>query len=259
MYAEERRLHILRLLRENKRVDVADLAEEMALSSETIRRDLREMEAEGLLKRTHGGAILRSIQDERPETPLMQRKMDNHELKAAIARKAASFVGNGDIVAMDNSSTVSGMLQFIPREHRITIVTNSVAIMVDILSRGECEWTCVSLGGVLSPHSNAAFGQLTLEALAHFRPNKLFMSCGALDDTGRTTEGNLNDSELKKALAACSQTTYLLADATKFGRVGAVNGIDIDDCDYLITNSGLDRQWLPYLEDKSVEVIFDTE
>lgn len=259
MYAEERRASILELLRHRRRVGVSLLAEQMAASQETIRRDLREMEAEGLLKRTHGGAILPDVPDERPETPIMQRKSQNFLLKDGIARKAAGFVKNGDVVAIDNSTTVFCLLRHMPRDFHLTIISNSVPVLAEIMTMQHCEWTCTSLGGVMHRHSSSTFGPLAYEALGHFRPNKLFMSCGAIDVDGRLTEGNLHDAEMKRALIACSQTTFLLADETKFGKIGVVNGPDASELDYLVTNASINRKRLEALRDKDVKIVFDTK
>ena len=259
MFAEERRQYIQIALRKNRRVDVAMLAAEMEMSLETIRRDLRELEADGLLKRTHGGAILAPAPDQEMEQPLLQRKSVNHDKKFRIAGRAASFVRDKDVVAIDNSSTAALLLHHIPRQYNITIVTNSISLVVDILSLADCNWTCVALGGVARAISNSTFGSPALTTLANFRPHKLFASCAGVDGSGTLTEGNLDDAEMKRALLRCSQVKFLLADDAKFGRLSAVNSAGINDFDYLVTNSTADPNRLGFLQDSRVRLLYDTD
>lgn len=259
MYAEERRQHILTVLRQLKRVDVADLAEQLNTSPETIRRDLREMEAENSLKRTHGGAIYIGEHKQRREAPLSHRKSLNFESKRKIARVAATLIEDGDVVAIDNSTTTFCMLEFIPLHFKLTIVTNSIPLVSEALSMADSEWTCICLGGVASKHSFSTTGSMTASAIGHFRPSKLFMSCAGIDADGNLTEGNLPDTEIKRELIGRSRQKYLLADAAKLGWYSAMVEGNIAEFDCLITNHGADRGMLSFVAERGVKVMLDNE
>ncbi len=258
MYAEERRQRIRELLELNKRVDVAELAEMMGSSPETIRRDLREMEVGGLLRRTHGGAIAIAETRRRSEIHIQSRKAINFRLKAAVAKRAAEFVEDGDVIAIDNSSTAYCLLEYLPRHYKITVLTNSIQVILEILSFSGCSWTCVSLGGVLHHNYTSTYGFLACRTLDYLRPDKLFMSCFGVDGDGSMTEGNLKDVEIKLAMLGRSRVSYLLLDEMKWGRVGTAVTGPVSKVDYIVTNSGADRQKMEFLSRMDVELLFDT-
>lgn len=256
MYAEERRIKIYDLLKETRRVDVAELSEMFKASLETIRRDLREMEADGLLRRTHGGAIIMDKPKTENDMPVVFRKTLNSELKDDIARAAVTHINDGDIVALDNSTTALCLLKFIPKEYKITLVTNSIQSILEAMSINDGEWNCISLGGMVNPRSYSTVGFIASNALSFFRPNILFMSCAGLDENGRLTEGSMSGVEIKRELIKCSQKKVLLLDATKWGLVGGVAEAEIEEIDVLITNESCDKKRLEFLRDKRIDIRF---
>ena len=256
MYAEERRIKIYDLLKQTKRVDVADLSDRFAASLETIRRALREMESDGLLRRTHGGAIIMDKPKTENDMPVVFRKTLNSDLKDEIARLAVTHIHDGDIVALDNSTTALCLLKFIPREYKITLVTNSIQSILEAMSMTECEWSCICLGGMVNPRSYSTVGFIASNCLGFFRPNILFMSCAGLDERGRLTEGSISGVEIKRELIRCSQKKVLLLDATKWGLVSGVAEADIEEMDLLITNEAYEKDKLEYLRGKRIEIRF---
>lgn len=259
MYAEERRARIGDILRQNQRVTVAVLARTLAATPETIRRDLRELEANGVLKRTHGGAICGRDWKSCPEISILARKTINHEAKTRIARAAAAFVEDGDVIAIDNSTTAFRMLDFIPRSRTLTIVTNSIMLVTEALSLAASAWTCVCLGGVVNRGNLSTIGSLAHAAAAAFAPDKLFMSCAGLDAEGRLTEGNLHDVEMKREFIRLSQRKFLLVDSAKLGQTSPVIEEDVGVMDCVVTNADADRKTLAMLRKKHVAVVLDTE
>lgn len=256
MYAEERRMHILELLKSKKRVDVAELAEKLAISPETARRDLNELEIRGLLQRTHGGAIHVDSHAAPPFLSLHARRNINAEQKREIAMAAAAHVRDGDVIAIDNSTTVCAMLQFIPAGHTLTVITYSLHAVMEIAARPECDWDCIFLGGTVNFKQLSVHGMLATNSLANFKPAKFFMSCAGIDGDGQLTESNLDDAEIKCELLKRSRRVYLLADESKFGRVASVNQGTIKDVGCLITNSATDRKKTAFLAETSVEVLY---
>ena len=259
MYVEERRLHILELLKKKRRVDVSDLADKLNTSPETIRRDLNEMEADGFLKRTHGGAIYRGEDTARPLIPVMGRRDINHEMKRSVARVAAFYVDDGDVIAIDNSTTACRILEFIPASYRLTVITYSLQVVMDMVSGGNGGWNCICLGGSVHNDNLSTHGILTTNALSLFQPHKLFMSCAGVGQDGLITEGALMETEIKRELILCCQKTFLLVDGTKWGQIGSVNEGTVDDLDFLITNAGVDPAKLAFLADRKVRVLFDDD
>lgn len=259
MYVAERRSHILELLKKDKRVDVSALAERLGASPETIRRDLNEMEAEGFLVRTHGGAIYLGKNESRPLIPFLPRQAINHDKKTRLGRVAARFVESGDVIAIDNSTTAGCILDHIPTHLRITVITYSLPVVLDVTSRPECQWSCICLGGMVNVKNMSTHGLLTNNDLSYFNPKKLFMSCAGIDENGLMTEGELIESEIKRELIQRSRKRYLLIDDSKWGQVGAVNEGDVTQIDCLITNAAADRAKLAPLLDRGVNILFDDE
>lgn len=256
MYAEERRIKIYDMLKQTKRVDVADLSERFNASLETIRRDLRDMEADGLLRRTHGGAIIMDKLKTENDIPVVFRKTINLELKDEIARVAATHVSDGDIVALDNSTTALRVLKFIPKEYKITLVTNSIQSILEAMAMNERDWTCICLGGMVNPRSYSTAGFIASASLNFFRPNILFMSCAGLDEKGRLTEGSMSGVEIKRELIRCSQKKVLLFDAAKWDLVGGIAEAEIEEMDLLITNASSEKEKLDFLRDKHISIHF---
>lgn len=256
MYAEERRLHILELLKERKRVEVAELAELLAISPETVRRDLNELEIRGLLQRTHGGAIYVDRQSVPPFLSLQARRDINAERKRQIAMAAVPHVADGDVIAIDNSTTVGTMLRFIPVSLTLTIVSYSLYAVMEIAARPDCDWNCILLGGTVNFKQMSLYGLLATNSLGNFKPAKLFMSCAGIDRDGQLTEGNLDDAEMKCELIKRSRRIFLLADESKFGRIGSVNQGTLDDVDCLITNRGLAPENAAILAERRIQVLY---
>ncbi len=256
MYVEERRQHILALLKRKKRVDVTDLAGKLDASPETIRRDLNEMEADGFLKRTHGGAIYLGGCTSRPLLSLLSRRDVNYEQKSAIAQFAANFVENGDVIVIDNSTTAGRMVDFIPADIQLTVISYSLQFIMEAAVKPDCQWTCIDLGGVVNPNNLSVHGMLTTNALELFRPKKLFMSCAGIAPGGQMTEGSLLDSGIKRALLRSCQERFLLIDGGKWGQVGVVNEGNAVDLDCLITNSGVEQAHLAFAKGSELRILF---
>lgn len=258
MYAEERHLKILEILKAEKRVSVNALAQQLEISKESIRRDLRDMETHGFLKRTHGGAIISEQTTKDDELPAGFRKTINMEKKNLIAKKAVSLIEDEDIIVLDNSTTAGCMVKYLPRHYKLTIITNSLQTMLEIFSITDSAWVCVCLGGVLRRKSNATLGFLARNTFSFFRPTKMFMSCAGIDKNGLMTEGNISEVEVKLDFIQHSDQKFLLMDDTKFGgQTGTVNEGGISSMDILITNASVDRRKLEYLRRHDIKILFD--
>lgn len=259
MFAEERRQLILDFLKQKKRVDVADLAEELSTSPETIRRDLNEMETAGLLKRTHGGAILQNDIASYTLRPLDSRRVINADKKARIAKAAAGLVENGDVIAIDNSTTACRVVDHIPADFKLTVVTYSLQVIYDIARMNNSQWTCISLGGIVNMANMSTHGLLTSNALNFFQPRKFFMSCAGVSPEGLLTEGALLEAETKRELMRCSQKIILMVDDSKWGKTGVVNEGDISGVDCLVINAETEMEKVAIPPGGKLRILFDRE
>lgn len=248
MYSHERKAKIIDLLKSQSSVSVNILADMLHTSRETIRRDLKELESEGILTRTHGGAISKS--NSRPvgtsakygdtvlnnEYPFALRHVRNIPEKKVIAEKAASFIENRDTIFIDNSSTTLFLLDYIPREMHLTIITNSIKVLLEAAKLESPNLSLISLAGFYNCNNYSLYGTRTIKSAEDFFPNKSFISCTGVTLENRLTDISLNEVDTKKALIAKSKETYLLADHTKFEINGPFYLSDFDAIDYIVTD-----------------------
>ena len=248
MYSHERKAKIIDLLKAQSSVSVNILADMLHTSKETIRRDLKELESEGLLTRTHGGAITngnsRSVGASAKygdtvlnnEYPFALRHVRNIPEKKMIARRAAAFIENRDTIFIDNSSTTLFLMDYIPREIHLTIITNSIKVLLEAAKLENPNLSLISLAGFYNCNNYSVYGTRTIKSAEDFFPNKSFISCTGVTLENRLTDISLNEVDTKKALMSKSKETYLLADHTKFEINGPFYLSDFDAIDYIVTD-----------------------
>lgn len=228
-FKEERRTRILEILEQEQRVEVGDLAQRFGVSEDTVRRDLRDLGVQGLVRKTHGGA-LRHIASAPPyETRLAQAS----DVKNAIGREAAALVEEGDSIIIDSGTTTLSLAQSISVNH-LRVLTNSVEIARVFVERPEYE--LILLGGRYDHVHRELVGPATVEQLARYRVDKLFMGMTALDRENGVTDVSEADAALKRAMIQVSQQVIGLADHTKIGRVSFSWVVPASEIDILITD-----------------------
>lgn len=256
MHSEERRQKIYDMLKVQKIMDVSALSKKLSVSCETIRRDLNHLEKNELIKRTHGGAmILPSSENKNKELTIHFRKTINLDQKKVLAKKAASFISDNDVILLDNSTTAASIIPFLPRTYHLTIITNSIQTMFELYNVTNSEWNCICLGGILRRKTCSTVGFLANNALSYLRPDKMFMSCAGIDANGQMTEGNIDEVEIKTAMIKSSKTKFILMDETKYGNIGSFNGENIDQMNYLITNFESADKYKNQLKNNNIEII----
>ena len=256
MFPSERRAKILQAINDKGHLDVNTLADKVGVSRETIRRDLKAMELEGLLKRARGGAIACEDIGSGYEMPVSFRATFHPELKDSLCKKAASFIKEGDLIIIDNSSTALGLIKYLPKEYHLTIITNSIQCLLQYYECGKHNWTCVSLGGILREKTFSTFGYIAEQALAQFRPNKVFISCTGINADYQVTDGTIDEFSLKQNMVRLGQEVFLLIDKTKFNKSGIIALCDVSDVDYIITNASLDAEQAEFIGKCNTKVIY---
>ncbi len=186
------------------------VSQEMGLSEDTIRRDLRELAQEGLLQRVHGGAL--------PASPASVNFAGREQLassaKTAIGRVAAAMLQPDQVVFMDGGTTTRELVRHIRRDLRATIVTHSPTIAVELT--GHTAIDVILLGGRLFKHSIVSVGAATIEAISRVRADIFFMGVtGIHPDVGLST-GDLEEAHVKRAMSEASAETIVLVTSEKF-------------------------------------------
>jgi len=211
MLQNERQEEILKILKQNRSATVRALAQKLYVSDATVRRDLMEMQNLGLLKRSHGGAVLLENAD---EISIFVRMNENADEKERTATNALKYLPNDfETVFLDSSSTVLALAQRMDLSQK-TVVTNGLQTAAQ-LARGR-GIRLILTGGNVSPTGTSVRGSWTNTQLREFRFDLALVSCAAFDEEG-AFETSLEQREIKRAVFRRAKRKILLADHTKYG------------------------------------------
>jgi len=233
MLTSDRHRRILELLEQGGSVTLPALRAVLPVTGMTLWRDLAALEAQGRLRRVRGGAVRT---DRAVEPAFGQKARRALEHKRGIAAKAAAlFAGDGDVLILEGGTTVAELLPCL-KAARLTVLTNSLPILARA-NAGHRHLALHASGGMLSPVSGNFVGP---EAVAFFkrrRARTFFMSATGLDPaTGRLTDPNPVEIEVKRAMAAAAARVVLLLDAGKLGVVSAEEVLPLRSVDVIITD-----------------------
>lgn len=236
--APYRRARIAQMLREGRRVRVADLVREFGVTDTSIRRDLAILEADGVLLRVHGGAVPRPGEDgPRPVTDRMRLRLAE---KQRIGEAAARLIGPGEIILFDSGTTTLQVASHIPPELRttgmLTIITNSLRLAEEVLS-----WPApnlILLGGLCIPDYQAIVGAQALEQLEHVMVDKVFLGIDGLTMADGATTADILMAQINRRMAECARQLILVSDSSKLGRAGFEPIVQINQIHRLVTDTG---------------------
>ena len=250
MFAEERKLKIIELLNQNKKVTVAELVNLFNVSSATIRSDLRELSDKGQIIRTHGGAIIESGAGFEPDTE--QKRDLNLAAKQQIARLAIELIDNGDTVIFDTGTTTMELAKLLSHRQRIVAVTNDLEIARVLEEMNSVN--VVLLGGELRRNFHCTVGAAGIKMLAQLSVDKAFMGTNSLSITNGASTPNIQQAEIKKAMIASAKQVVLLCSHRKLGRDSFARFASVDQIDTLIIEK-IDPSEKIEFEERDVEVL----
>jgi DeoR family glycerol-3-phosphate regulon repressor len=235
MILSRRHAEILRMLREEGAVSIADLATRLGVSLETVRRDVKPLADDGSLVRMHGAV---GLAGQGGEAPFERRMRENAAAKRAIARHVAAGISDGESVMLDTGTTTSFLARELLGHRRLTVVTNSSDIARTLATvNGNRVYMA---GGELRSDSGAAFGVSALEFISRFSVDHAVISVGAVDAEG-LMDYDLEESEFARTVLSRGSRRVAVTDHTKFGRRGLVRVCAFDGVSALVT----DRQPRP--------------
>ena len=254
MYAEERRSKILTHLETAGRVDSAELARLFHTSRETIRRDILALKQQGLLIQTHGGAIALEKGEAWHNLPLSLRQLRNTPEKNALCSFAASFIRAFDVLYLDNSTTVAGLLPCLPKAMELTILTNSLKLALESVKYENSRWQIINIGGHFSGKTLSSGGFLATENIRMFRPMKAYLSCQAIDESMQVLDALSDELGLKRYVVSCSQQRFLLVDHTKLNQKGVASFATAGDFTHIVTSTDADKAFVARLQETGAKV-----
>jgi DeoR/GlpR family transcriptional regulator of sugar metabolism len=241
---EPRRQQILKLLEDTGTINVNELAERFRVSLVTIRNDLDDLEKEGLLQRTFGGAIFshRSRFNKSFRERIQQQRDENR----AVATAALGYIKEGDTIILDAGTTTLALAQLLKeRSMSVFVITCSVPAALELSSGG---YDILLLGGTVRNKSLALLGRETLTILERYRADKAFLgSSGFTAKRGHSTP-NPDDAQIKEAIMRAADETYVLVDSSKYGHDCLTSFARLRDVDLTITDSRLSRSKAAILE-----------
>jgi DeoR/GlpR family transcriptional regulator of sugar metabolism len=212
--AETRRREIADALRSNGAVTVAELEARFGVSPMTARRDLDELERRGLVRRTHGGAVLPTTSAH--EDSFARRMKVETEAKQRLAEEAVSMLAPRETVFLDSSTTSYFVARLmIERGLAATVLTNSLPVMELIFSEGGPDVELIGIGGTLRRLTRSFVGPFAVRTVQGHFADRLFLSVKGLTETGTMTDADSLEAEVKRAMIPQAGESILLVDHTK--------------------------------------------
>lgn len=239
--AERRTAHIRAALQVAERVRIADLAKELNVSEMTIRRDLQELEAEGVVRRVRGGAVPVGP----GPVPFGERTQHQARAKGKIAAKLLRLVDQTGAIGIDASSTMLRFAAKLQGARDLTIMTNSLETFAVL--QGKLGLTPILTGGQLDSRTGSLTGTIATRAAGGLLLKRLFTSAAGVDPEFGSTEACLEEAEVKRAFGAVAEEIVLAVDSTKLGTRAVARAFRWSEVALLVTELAPDDRRLdPY-------------
>ncbi|MEG0069344.1 DeoR/GlpR family DNA-binding transcription regulator [Cetobacterium sp.] len=253
MFVEERKQKILNILKQKEKVNVNELSELFSISKVIVRKDLCQMEEDGLLTRTHGGAIFKKkLVDSNVLKDIVKEEL---ECKTDLAQKIILSIKEGDIIFLDDSDIsiiVASILQ--KKKIKITVISNRLEVQ-KILSRNN-DIKLISLSGIYNPKTDSFIGDLAIQSLKKFNLNKVFIEARGINvDRMQLSTISVNDGELKKTALNFGKELFIVASSDKFFQDSIYNFYSLKEGMNIITDSKLCSNIEKTLIEKNIHII----
>lgn len=249
MHATHREMEILEELRLSGSCRIQDLARRLNVSEETIRRNVKNLSRQGLVRKVHGGVY---IPEALREPSFTQRMNVNPDAKRRIAAHLAAIIQNGDSLILDIGSTTAYVARALREHHNLFVVTNSVAVAQMLATRNNNR--VFLAGGELRPHDAGAFGKEAIAFVRQFSVQYAVLSVAAIDaDTGFMLF-DLQEAEFSREILDRAECSIVAADHSKFGLRAPIRIAEPAAFDMLVTDEPAPPDIAAVLADASVTV-----
>ncbi len=249
-----RKSAIIELLEQTHQVSVSDMAIRFAVSEMTIRRDLDELERQGLTQRKHGGAVSTG------KLRFFQMGLPNYQAtdaKAAIGKLAAELVAPGQTVMIDTGTTALEVARHLPQNADITVATTSLCVAQDLYNSSI---KILLLGGFLRNEFPSVYGPMTEKLLHDIRVDILFTGCDGADSSTGFYSNDLHISNLEQAMIHIANRVVVVTESCKFGRRAFARYATVPEVDVLVTDTLISTEDRAHLEEQGIAIrICETE
>lgn len=252
MLVTDRYERIIRLVNEQGSIRVTELSRLCDVTEETIRRDLDRLEAAGLLRRFHGGAV--SLKDSHAllaEIPYKEREVRQADEKRRIAEAAVKRISPHDRILLDASSTAWYMARSMP-DIPMTVLTNSIRVATELAGKEKIE--VISTGGLLARRSLSFVGPPAERSLEQYHVDQLFFSCKGVHLDYGISESNELQARIKQKMIGIADHVILLADASKFGVRSFTQVADLSMVEAVITDRSLPEEEVNSLQGRGIHL-----
>lgn len=223
---------IMEAARETGSVTVDGLAERFGVTPQTIRRDLNELCGQGLLNRTHGGALLGSgVANVGYET----RRDMGTEVKAAIAAICAEAIPDGSSLFINIGTTTEAVARALLSHRELLVITNNINVATILVDNPDCE--VIVAGGMLRRADRGLVGEATTDFIKQFKVDFAVVGASGIDEDGTLLDFDYREVRVSRAIMEHSRSVYLVADQSKFGRSAPVRIAGMEDVDIFFTDS----------------------
>lgn len=251
LFLQERLDQIVTLLQEQGRVSVMDLSDRFGVSTVTIRNDLTNLQQQGLLVRTHGGAVTRPDLSMEPPAFALRKELHLTE-KERIGRAAAALVRDGDSIALDASTTAWQIARHLKDRQELTVVTNGLFVALEFLDSPGV--TVVMPGGALRIASASLVGDQGACILERYHVQKGFFGAGGFTIEEGLTDTNQYEVELKQRMVERSKVVIAVVDSSKWGQVTFASLASVDQLDHVITDEAAPEVMVAELRGRGIDV-----
>jgi DeoR family transcriptional regulator, aga operon transcriptional repressor len=247
---------ILGMLRQSGLVTVESLSVELGVSVVTIRRDLDQLERDGLLQRTHGGAVsieplfYEPFKNDRSFQAQVEKLADE---KRRIGRAAAALVQHGETIALTAGTTTTEVIRGLPPNRNITVVTNTVNIAMELSKRKDLE--VFVTGGHLRGDWFSLVGPTAIQSLQQIMIHTLFIGADGIDSAWGTSCFSSDESDLNSAMVKLSRRRIAVVDHSKFGITAGWRICQTSDLDMLITDTGATDEMVEPFQRAEIKVV----
>ncbi len=252
MLAIERRREILTRLTAEGKVLVCELARDFGVTEETIRRDLEKLDKEGLVSKTYGGAVSKHAST--LDLPYNVRESVNVEQKQLIADKISELISDGERIMVDSSSTALYVIKRIKEKKNLTIITNSVKILLELADKQD--WTVLSTGGILKKGALSLTGSSAEKMINSYHVDTAICSCKGFDMTLGITDSNESDCLIKQAMINSAERRILALDSEKFDKKSFVKVCQATDVNIVVTDTEPSERWIGFCHENDIELVY---
>jgi DeoR/GlpR family transcriptional regulator of sugar metabolism len=249
MLKEERQQTILNEVELHNRILLTDIAETLDVSIDTVRRDVKELDAEKKLKKVHGGAISLGF----TSNNIRSTHIYKLEEKTAIAKKAIGMLRNGGVVFIDGGTTCLELARLIPEHLQLTCFTISLQVAMELSNKPNV--TTIIIGGQITKESQIAIGANAIHALSEIKVDYSFIGTGYVDAVYGLTEFDWDIVQIKKAVIKASKKTVLLSISEKLNSQHRYKTCDINAINTMITELEPDNALLRPFKNFDIKIV----